>query len=42
MSNLERLFRMADESAEEGVQLLADLIRFETVNSGVMPTGNRD
>src|SRR5512142_3511850 len=40
MHELERLFRMADESAKEGVALLADLIRFETVNTGVMPTGN--
>ncbi|RPJ38123.1 MAG: M20/M25/M40 family metallo-hydrolase, partial [Chloroflexi bacterium] len=40
MAELERLFRMADEAAEEGVQLLADLIRFETVNTGVMPTGS--
>src|SRR5512142_2821375 len=40
MHDLERLFRMADESADEGLALLADMIRFETVNTGVMPTGN--
>ncbi len=40
MSELERLLRMADESASEGVNLLAEMIRFETVNNGVMPTGN--
>ncbi len=40
MTELERLFKMADETASEGVNLLAELIRFETVNSGVMPTGN--
>jgi acetylornithine deacetylase/succinyl-diaminopimelate desuccinylase-like protein len=40
MPELERLFRLADETAGEGVNLLAKLIRFETVNSGRMPTGN--
>jgi acetylornithine deacetylase/succinyl-diaminopimelate desuccinylase-like protein len=40
MVDLDRLFRIADETASEGVQLLADLIHFETVNTGVMPTGN--
>ena len=38
MDPLDRLFRMADETAEEGVILLRDMIRFETVNTGVMPT----
>jgi acetylornithine deacetylase/succinyl-diaminopimelate desuccinylase-like protein len=36
----ERLFRMVDENAAEVVGLLTDLIRFETVNTGVMPTGD--
>ncbi len=40
MVELERLFKMADETAREGIDLLAELIRFETVNTGVMPTGN--
>ncbi len=40
MFELERLFRMADEAADEGVNLLSDLIRFETVNTGIMPTGD--
>jgi acetylornithine deacetylase/succinyl-diaminopimelate desuccinylase-like protein len=40
MADLDRLFHMADETASEGVNLLAEMIRFETVNSGVMPTGN--
>ncbi|MBE0696750.1 MAG: M20/M25/M40 family metallo-hydrolase [Anaerolineaceae bacterium] len=40
MEELHKLFSMADETVAEGVNLLADLIRFETVNSGVMPTGN--
>jgi acetylornithine deacetylase/succinyl-diaminopimelate desuccinylase-like protein len=40
MADLDRLFHMADETASEGVSLLADMIRFETVNTGVMPTGN--
>jgi acetylornithine deacetylase/succinyl-diaminopimelate desuccinylase-like protein len=40
MTDLERLIQMADEAAGEGVGLLQELIHFETVNSGVMPTGN--
>src|SRR5512146_1830990 len=40
MADLTQLFRMAVESAGEGVNLLVDLIRYETVNTGVMPTGN--
>lgn len=40
MTELERIFRLADETTGEGVNLLADLIRFETVNTGVMPTGS--
>lgn len=40
MMDLVQLLNMADETAEEGVRLLADLVRFETVNTGVMPTGN--
>ncbi len=40
MPELDRLFRMADESAAEAVALLTDMIRYETVNTGVMPTGN--
>lgn len=40
MTELERLLQLADETAGEGVDLLAALIRFETVNTGVMPTGN--
>lgn len=40
MPDLERLFRVADETSAEGIKLLADLIRFETVNTGVMPTGD--
>ena len=34
------LFRLVDDSVDEVVALLTDLIRFETVNTGVMPTGN--
>ena len=40
MDILDRLFRMVDEGRDEIVGLLTDLIRFETVNTGVMPTGN--
>lgn len=40
MPILEQLFGMVDAHAEEVVGLLVDLIRFETVNTGVMPTGN--
>ena len=40
MNTLDQLFRMADETRDEGIALLADLIRFETVNTGVMPTGD--
>jgi len=40
MPTLEQLFAMVDTHAEEVVGLLVDLIRFETVNTGVMPTGN--
>jgi len=40
VAEFERLFKMAEETAGEGLSLLADLIRFETVNTGLMPTGN--
>ncbi len=39
-TTLNDLFEMVDAHADEVVGLLADLIRFETVNTGVMPTGN--
>lgn len=38
--DLDRLLRAADESVAELVQLHCDLIRFPTVNTGVMPTGD--
>jgi len=34
------LFSLVDDSADEVVALLTDLIRFETVNTGIMPTGD--
>ena len=40
MASLEKLLQMVDESENELVQLLCDLIRFPTVNTGVMPTGD--
>ena len=40
MTTTDRLFSLVDDSADEIVALLTDLIRFETVNTGVMPTGN--
>ncbi len=40
MLALDSLLRLADEHADEAVGLLSDLIRFETVNTGIMPTGN--
>jgi len=40
MASLETLLQMVDESENEIVQLACDLIRFPTVNTGVMPTGD--
>ena len=40
MTTPDRLFSLVDDNADEVVALLTDLIRFETVNTGVMPTGN--
>jgi acetylornithine deacetylase/succinyl-diaminopimelate desuccinylase-like protein len=40
MPSLEELFQAVDKSRNEIVQLLCDLIRFPTVNTGVMPTGD--
>jgi acetylornithine deacetylase/succinyl-diaminopimelate desuccinylase-like protein len=40
MTTTDRLFSLVEDSADEIVALLTDLIRFETVNTGVMPTGN--
>jgi acetylornithine deacetylase/succinyl-diaminopimelate desuccinylase-like protein len=40
MTSLEKLLQMVDESENEIVQLACDLIRFPTVNTGVMPTGD--
>jgi acetylornithine deacetylase/succinyl-diaminopimelate desuccinylase-like protein len=40
MTTPDALFSLVDDSADEVVALLTDLIRFETVNTGVMPTGN--
>jgi acetylornithine deacetylase/succinyl-diaminopimelate desuccinylase-like protein len=40
MMTLDELFRAVDESHNEIVQLLCDLIRIPTVNTGVMPTGD--
>lgn len=40
MVKLDTLFRLVDEQADEAVGLLVDLIRFETVNTGIMPTGD--
>jgi acetylornithine deacetylase/succinyl-diaminopimelate desuccinylase-like protein len=40
MTTIDRLFSLVDGNADEVVALLTDLIRFETVNTGVMPTGN--
>src|SRR5512136_2515098 len=40
MSSLQTLFRMVDNSEHELVELLCQLIRFPTVNTGVMPTGD--
>jgi acetylornithine deacetylase/succinyl-diaminopimelate desuccinylase-like protein len=40
MAFLQALFQRVDESEHELVQLLCELIRFQTVNTGVMPTGD--
>jgi acetylornithine deacetylase/succinyl-diaminopimelate desuccinylase-like protein len=40
MISLEQLFQTVDESEGEIVQLLCALIRFPTINTGVMPTGD--
>ncbi len=40
MVSLEKLLQTVDESENEIVQLACDLIRFPTVNTGVMPTGD--
>lgn len=40
MPSLDKLFQMVEESEHEIVQLMCDLIRFPTVNTGVMPTGD--
>ena len=40
MTDLQQLFRIADETASEGVNLLAKLIQHETVNNEFMPTGS--
>src|SRR3989304_1561586 len=42
MASLERLLQIVDESENEIVQLLCDLIRFPTVNTGArsVPTGD--
>ena len=40
MTTPDALFSLVDDSADEVVALLTDLIRFETVNTGIMPTGN--
>ena len=40
MASLEKLLQRVDESENEIVQLACDLIRFSTVNTGVMPTGD--
>ena len=40
MTSLEKLLQTVDESENEIVQLACDLIRFATVNTGVMPTGD--
>jgi len=40
MASLDKLLQTVDESENEIVQLACDLIRFPTVNTGVMPTGD--
>ena len=40
MASLEKLLQTVDDSENEIVQLACDLIRFPTVNTGVMPTGD--
>ena len=37
MTTPDALFSLVDDSADEVVALLTDLIRFETINTGVMP-----
>src|SRR5512143_3493915 len=40
MTSLQTLFQLVDDSEHELVELLCQLIRFPTVNTGVMPTGD--
>ena len=40
MTSLQTLFQMVDDSEYELVELLCQLIRFPTINTGVMPTGD--
>ena len=40
MTILDKLLSAADEARDEVVELLQELVRIPTVNTGIMPTGN--